>query len=559
MPLRYLSAPPDVSLPPLTIRHLLSANELSAAHQEIVYCDQNRLTYGQFRQRIARLAGMLESLGVVEGTTVAILDWDSHRYLEAYFAVPMMGAVLHTVNIQLAPAQIQYTLDHASAEVLLVHHDFLTVVAELRPSLRSVRHIVAIMDGTSSSPPSWSEGEYEALMETAQARPVFDDFDENALATTFYTTGTTGLPNAVGFSHRQLVLHTLAVAAVMGTILGPAREGGGVYMPLTPMFHVHAWGMPYAATMLGLKQVYPGRYDADTILRLRLAEQVTVSHCVPTILQMLVTAAEQSGERLDGWSVTIGGSALTRDLFDQATAADARVVAGYGMSETCPMIAVGRPGLGRYEAIRSGVPVPLVSARVVGPDMESLAPDDIATGELLVRAPWLTTGYLGDEDASAALWAGGWMQTQDLATVSPTGSIQIRDRLKDVIKTGGEWISSLALEDLIIARSDISEVAVLGVPDAIWQERPIAVVIPRAGECPTTADVRTTLMEAVTAGKISRYALVEEVICVAELPRTSVGKIDKKVIRAMIASRGDIPTHGGGAENEGTNDALFTA
>ncbi len=537
MPLRFPSRSAETHAPPLTIRRLLDGSELSTATQEIVYRDQLRLSYGDLRDRIARLAGMLIALGVEQGTTVAVLDWDSHRYLEAYFAVPSMGAVLQTANIRLAPEQLLYTLDHAGAEILLVHHDFLPLVETMRASLPRVRAVVALMDGADEPVPAWCVGDYEALLAAASPVATFEDLDENALATTFYTSGTTGLPKAVCFTHRQLVLHTLALAVALGAAEGAGLRRGDVYMPLTPMFHVHAWGMPYVATMLGLKQVYPGRYEPDRILALRDREGVSFSHCVPTVLQMLL--AELSGRRLDGWHLVIGGSAVTRELFDAATAAGASVTAGYGMSETGPVVAIARAGLDRYDTIRSGTTVPLVSAKIVGPDMEDLAADDEALGELVVRSPWLTPCYPGDEAASEQLWRGGWLHTQDIATIRPDGSIQIRDRIKDVIKTGGEWISSLALEDLIVARDDVAEVAVVGIADPKWQERPLAVIVPAPGTAPTVDDIRATLASAIASGRISRFSQVDSILCVAELPRTSVGKIDKKAVREMLAGLGE--------------------
>lgn len=541
MSLRFASQAAETHAAPLTIRHLLDANVLSAARQEIVYRDQIRLTYTDLRRRIGQLAGVLSGLGVTHGTCVAVLDWDSHRYLEAYMAVPMMGAVLQTVNFRHSPAQVHYALDHARAEVLLVHHDLLPLIDQLRATLPGIRAVVAMLDDQDMALPDWCVGEYEALLSAAVPVTNFEDFDENAVATTFYTSGTTGLPKAVCFTHRQLVLHTLATAAALGTDNGTRLSGRDVYMPLTPMFHVHAWGMPYVATMLGLKQVYPGKYEPDRILRLRQEEGVTFSHCVPTVLRMVMDAAQ--GQGFDDWRIVIGGSALTRELADAAGAMGMTLIAGYGMSETGPVIAIARQGADRYEAIRSGTPVPLVSARIVDAAMNDLPADDEALGELVLHAPWLTPSYPGDDAASDALWQGGWLHTQDVATMRADGSIQIRDRIKDVIKTGGEWISSLALEDLIAARDDVADVAVIGIPDARWQERPLPVIVPAAGKRPGVKDIRATLEQAIAAGQISRFCQIDAIACVEHLPRTSVGKIDKKAIRTMIETRAHKENH----------------
>lgn len=533
MGLRFATPAPERVDTPLTIRHLLDANVRSAADQTIGYRDSVRYDYRELRRRIGRLASALAALEVGHGTTVAILDWDSHRYLEHYFAVPMMGAVLQTVNVRLSPEQMRYTLSHAGAEVVVAHRDFWPLVEAMHAELPNVRAIIAI-DDDGTDVPTWAVGGYEALLERADAEYPFEDFDENAIATTFYTSGTTGLPKQVCFSHRQLVLHTLAFGAALGGRKGVGMRAGDVYMPLTPMFHVHAWGMPYLATMLGLKQVYPGRYEVDSILRWQAEEGVTFSHGVPTVLQMVLAGAAEQGLRLDGWQMMVGGSALSRDLADAARSTGMIIACGYGMSETGPVISLGEEGDDPYSGIRSGKPIPLVSVEIVTEDMSPLEADDLAQGELVLRAPWLTASYPGDDAASAELWRGGWLHTQDNATIDATGSIQIRDRIKDVIKTGGEWISSLMLEDLIRKHPDVLEVAIIGVPDPKWQERPVAIVVARAGSSPTREIVNDILMTSVRSGDISRYALVDSVVLADALPKTSVGKIDKKLLRASV-------------------------
>ena len=314
MPLRFAQPADEAYRYPLTIGHLLDNAVATSAGREIVYRDQVRYDYRKFRERVGRLASLLTSVGAAEGMTVAVMDWDSHRYLEAYFAVPMMGAVLFTVNVRLAPAQIAYTLAHAKAEILLVHRDFFGLVQALLPQLPNIRAVVAIADGIEIDTPEFAVGEYESLSAAADPRFEFRDFDENALATTFYTTGTTGNPKGVCFSHRQIVLHTLAAKAPFGATRHGGLGHGDVYMPLTPMFHVHAWGIPYIATLLGLKQVYPGRYDPTSFWISNNASAVTFSHCVPTILRMVLDAASLRHADLSGWTLKIGGSPLTSDL-----------------------------------------------------------------------------------------------------------------------------------------------------------------------------------------------------------------------------------------------------
>ena len=318
----------------------------------------------------------------------------------------------------------------------------------------------------------------------------------------------------------------------------PGLGQRSVYMPMTPMFHVQAWGFPYAATMLGVRQIYPGRYDAVRLLAAREREGVTFSHCVPTVLQMLVETCGRHAIRLDSWTMVLGGAALPRPLFDRASALGAQVMVGYGMSETGPMLTMARPSPdGSVDAMRTGYPAPLVSLRVVDGSGRDVARDDTAHGEVVVRAPWRTPCYPGAAAASAQGWEGGWRHTQDVAPMRADGSVQVRDRLKDVIKTGGEWLCSLTLEDIVAVHPDIAEVAVIGVADAKWGERPVAVVVPRADTAPTLEAVNALIEAAVAAGAVSRYATVDRVVLASALPRTSVGKIDKKAIRAELEER----------------------
>ncbi|WP_420145111.1 long-chain-fatty-acid--CoA ligase [Sphingobium sp.] len=533
MPLRFEKGSGNAHDFPLTIGHLFDATLIHSPDQRIVQDDGHVMTYRDLRARVGRLASALHRLGVDSGETVGVLAWDSYPYLEAYFAVPMMGAVIQTVNVRLSPEQIAFTIDHARARVLLVHADFVPLIDQIRDRLPHVRAIIVIGQ---DAVPDWASGGYDHLLSLGDPDHRFDDFDENAIASTFYTSGTTGLPKAVCFTHRQIMLHALTMKAPLGAGAYPWIGAGRVYMPLTPMFHVHAWGFPYVATMLGVKQVYPGRYDADRILDLRRREGVDFSHCVPTVLQMLAAAAQRRGERLDGWSLLIGGSALTRELYGAATDLGAELLTGYGMSETGPVLTVSRPGTAD-DRIRTGVPAPLVSVRLVDDHMADRPADDAAHGEIVARAPWLTPCYVGDAEASDALWDGGWLHTRDVATMAADGSLIVRDRLKDVIKSGGEWLCSLTLEAIAAQHPAIAEIAVVGMADDKWGERPVAVVVamPDAA-APPLAEVNALLGEAVAQGRISRYALFDRILSVDALPRTSVGKIDKKRIRAELTA-----------------------
>lgn len=500
-----------------------------------------RLSYGQFQGRIARLGATLARLGLGPGATVAVMDWDSVRYLECFFAVPMAGATLHTVNIRLSPEQILYTINHAMDDAILCHSDFLPVLLPLLPRIARPVKLVLLTDAADAPLPPGFAGEYEALLAAETGDFVFPDLAENTRATLFYTTGTTGDPKGVSYSHRQLVLHTLAVTAGLGTVPGQGGiKQGDVYMPITPLFHVHGWGFPYIATFLGLRQIYPGRYDPARLLSLIAAHRVTFSHCVPTILAMLLAAPGAAAVDLTRWKVLIGGAALPEGLAARARARGIDVHAAYGMSETCPFLTIADMSASQHSdeiALRTatGRPAPLVELRVVGPDLADVPHDARTTGEVVVRAPWLTDGYLRAEAASAELWAGGWLHTGDVGHMSANGTLRITDRLKDVIKSGGEWVSSLALESIASTAPGVAEVAAVGVPDERWGERPVLVAALTEGDAAEAA-IRQRIGAAIAAGDLPKWAAPERICRVASLPKTSVGKIDKKLIRKMLAA-----------------------
>jgi len=528
----------------LLIKQLLVTPLVNAPNQEIVYRDLKRYDYRTLNERIGRLANGLASLGVGFGDTVAVMDWDSHRYLECFFAVPMMGAVLQTVNVRLNPEQVLYTLNHAGPKVVLVNAEFLPMLEGIKDKLETVQKFVLINDAAEKPAGSISfAAEYEQLVDSNSPDYEFADFDENTRATTFYTTGTTGLPKGVYFTHRQLVLHTMADLATFGMTSSMGRfHEGDVYMPITPMFHVHAWGLPYAATLMGVKQVYPGRYTPETLLALKQKEGATFSHCVPTILHMMLTHPAGKDVDMKGWKIVIGGSALPKSLAKAAMERGIDILCGYGMSETCPLLTSSHlePTLvtGNMDEeieIRTtaGRAVPLVDLRIVDPDMNDVPHDGKSAGEVVVRAPWLTQGYFKNPEASQALWAGGYLHTNDVGTIGPDGYLRITDRIKDVIKTGGEWVSSLEVEDVITQHRAVSEVAVIGVKDAKWGERPLALVVlkPDAAGKVDAAEIKTHMLAYVDKGIISKFGVPEKILFVEALPKTSVGKLDKKVMR----------------------------
>lgn len=541
-PARGTESAPSAYAYPLLIKQLLHTPLAVAPEQEIVYSDIKRYNYWTLRHRIGQLADALTSLGVEFGDTVAMMDWDSHRYLECYLSVPMMGAVLMTVNVRLSPEQILYTLNHSGASALLVNAELLPIVEGIKDKLETVEKFVLISDVRGPELPAGFVGEYEALLGAGSPEYPFLEFDENTRATTFYTTGTTGLPKGVFFSHRQLVLHTLAVMGALGTARNQGRiSRDDVYMPITPMFHVHAWGIPYVATLMGLKQVYPGRYTPDGLLALIKREKVTFSHCVPTILHMLLNHPAAADTDLRGWKVIIGGSALPKGLAQTALDRGIDVFGGYGMSETCPILSIaqvktslqGDPATELAIRAKAGVPIPLVDLRIVDETMRDVPHDGKATGEIVVRTPWLTQGYLKNPDASEQLWAGGYLHTNDIGVIDTEGYLQVTDRIKDVIKTGGEWISSLELEDIVSRHPAVSEVAVIGVQDAKWGERPLALIVLKPAHVGKIdrADIQLHIKGFADKGLISKYAVPDRVIFVESIERTSVGKLNKKHLR----------------------------
>ncbi len=530
---------------PLIIKKLLTTALVYSSDQEIVYRDKLRLTYQELHTRIHRLASGLESAGVKRGDTVAVFDYDSNRFLESFFAIPMMGAVLQMVNWRLSAQQIAYTVNHAEAKIVLINSDFLPILSSIRDQLTHVEKVVVIVED-SHGPDADVDlyADYEELLAKGAACYDFPDLDENTKATTFYTTGTTGDPKGVHFTHRQLVLHTMSLAIALGSYETIGRfRSNDVYMPLTPMFHVHAWGLPYVATLLGVKQVYPGKYEPEMLLKLIATEDVTASHCVPTILQMLVSSEKTRDVDLSKWKVIIGGAKLSVGLAAAAQKLGITVYTGYGMSETCPVISLSTPKTalrdqldddGMLEVVvKTGLPIPLVEFEIVDLDGKQLPHDGQTVGEVVFRAPWLTRDYFKSPEKTTELWKNGWLHSGDVGNINGEGYLEITDRIKDVIKTGGEWISSLDLENSISKHPAVLESAAIGIPDLKWGERPLLIVKLKPGyiEEVDAADLIEYMAAVAAEGKLPRYAVPEKIEIVDELPKTSVGKLDKKVMR----------------------------
>lgn len=552
---------------PLIIKQLLNRAKIASTNQTISYADKATYTYAEFFKRVNRLANVLKNMGLQAGDVVAVMDWDSHRYLEAYFAVPMSGMILQTVNVRLAEDKVLYTINHAKPKALLLNAEFEPMARNYRHDAPSIEKIIWLddteLDDTKldnkkygeyepqterSSMPDYIEGEYEALLAATSDAFDFPDFDENTIATTFYTSGTTGDPKGVFFTHRQIVLQTLA--STLASALNAEGQGArynDVYMPMTPLFHVHAWCWPYGATMIGLKQVYPGRYLAPRLVDLIEQHKVTLSHGVPAILQMLLKEMAARGRKFDGLKLLLGGSKLNEGLAKAAIESGIEFMSGFGMSESCPVLSRAvfddkTDSMEMKEQLNyrclSGSPIMLVSMEIWDENGKPQPMDGKSTGELVIRAPWLTQSYFKNSDAGNELWEGGWMHTQDIASISSSGTLSITDRLKDVIKSGGEWISSLEVETIFSFHPSIADVAVIGVPDERWGERPLALVVLKPDYADTkAADILALGHQAVEKGYLPKYGVPNEIKFLLEMPKTSVGKLDKKRMRMMCAEK----------------------
>ncbi len=525
----------------LTIDKLFSASVRNNPKQIISYMGKEHVTYEQFRDRVYEIARGLVKLGVRKGDKVAVLDWDSLRYLEAYYAVPLAGGVLHTVNIRYPPDLIYYSMQHADDRFVIIRDEFVPMIENSIALFDFVKGWIVSSDNPDSETTLDGSHHYHKIGEGAEGIQL-PELNENDLATIFYTSGTTGLPKGVSFTHRQLMLHTLTMATALGD--EPINlKSSDVALPLVPMFHVHSWGMPYLALLKGMKYVLPGRYDFNEIPKIMEQEKVNVSFMVPSILYMLLNS--ENRDFLPGLNlrVTVGGGALPKGLADKARQMGLTVNAGYGMSETAPILTLATynmhvRGLQQEEQrdyeIRTGIPIPLVDMRVVDKQGKDVPWDSESIGEIIVRAPWVTSAYVKDEANTRKLWVDGWMHTGDLAVVGEQGYISIVDREKDAVKSGGEFIPTVILEDLISTFPGIGEVAVVGKAHEKWGERPVAFI---SGSDNLDHEALTKhLTSFVSAGRISKFWLPDEYIPIDSFEKTSTGKIDKKVLREKLKS-----------------------
>lgn len=497
----------------------------------------HRINYREFGRRTRRLAEALTMLGMKKGTKVGSFAWNHHRHLEAYFAVPCAGAVLHMINIRLSPEHIVYIINHAEDEILLVDGDLFPLIEKAIPLLTSVKHIVVMQDNHELPPTDLKNvHSYERLLEDASDTYEFpEDLDENMPAGMCYTSATTGFPKGVVYTHRSLVLHSLALG--LADSLG-LREND-VSMPVVPMFHVNAWGMPFAAVNFGTTQVLPGpMFTPSLLLDLIEKEKVTITAGVPTIWLGVLKELEQNKRDISSLRVIVcGGAASPKGLiqtFEEKY--NVPFIVGYGMTETTPIVS-----LSTYTSdmqhwskedklnIRAtqGLTVSLLETRVVNEQGE-VPWDGKTMGELTVRGPWIADEYYKDERTKEA-FKDGWLYTGDIAVMTPEGYIKITDRVKDLIKSGGEWISSVDLENALMTHPQVFEAAVIAMPDEKWQERPLACVVLKEASTATKEELLSYL-----EGQFAKWWVPDDVVFLNEIPKTSVGKFLKAKLRDDI-------------------------
>jgi fatty-acyl-CoA synthase len=533
---------------PLVIPNILCRAAQLFARKEIVSRRGDgsllRSNYGDLERRVHRLMNVLRELGVRPGDRVATFAWNHQWHLELYFALPSIGAILHTINIRLPREQLVYIINHAEDRLIFADQSLAGPLAEMQAELPTVEKYI-LMDELGPSPERlphpWAE--YEKLMADAPERARFPHLDENAAAGLCYTSGTTGEPKGVLYSHRSTYLHAMA-ACMVDSAATTERE---VMLLTVPMFHVNAWGMPYSCTIAGAKQVLPGPHMiGQPVAELIEAERVTCAAGVPTIWTLLYQHLKEKRYDLSSLrTVMVGGAAASRTLMENyARDFGITIVHAWGMTETSPLGTVSRlkGSMENWPAeeqlavrLKQGLPVAGVEIRVLGAAGEDLPWDGQHVGELVVRGPWIARSYYKNPAADGAFTADGWFRTGDMVTIDPEGYVQITDRKKDLIKRKGEWISSVDMENLVLANPGVLEAAVVGRYDEVCDEVPVVLVVRRN---PSDHPVQAKEILDLLSTKFRKWQLpcLEDVRFIDALPKTSVGKLDKKVLRKMLAS-----------------------
>jgi fatty-acyl-CoA synthase len=532
---------------PLTVTSLMRYGTSAYADREVVTCTSSgtrRQSYSVTGARAARLASALRSLGVDADQRVATLMWNNAEHLEAYLAIPSMGAVLHTLNLRLDPQVIGYIATHAKDDVVIVDATLVPLLAQVLPHAPTIRHVLVTRSEPGTSSPAEPEltgngrqvHSYEDLLAAQPDSFPWPDLDERSAAAMCYTSGTTGHPKGVVYSHRSAYLHSMGVC--LGNVFALSEQDK--VLPVVPMFHANAWGLPYASVMAGADLIMPDRFlQPEPLVRLIESERPTVAGAVPTIWNMLLAHVRAHGGDLSSLRlVPCGGSAVPHALQEAyEKELGVRIVQAWGMTETSPLGSVAHPPAGtpeeeswRYRDT-AGRLMCAVEGRLAGPDGTVLPHDGEAVGEIEARGPWVTGSYYKDDDP--AKFHDGWLRTGDVGTIDRLGFVTLTDRAKDVIKSGGEWISSMELENTLMAHPDVAEAAVIGVPDEKWGERPLATVVLAPGASATAAELRAFL-----DGKVPHWQLPERWSFIDEVPKTSVGKFAKTRMREAYA-KGD--------------------
>lgn len=499
--------------------------------------ESRRMSYGELGLEGARLANALRSLGVQESDRVATFMWNNNEHMAAYGAIPAMGAVLHTLNIRLFPEQLIFVATHADDKVVLVDASLIPLFGQYLPKLTTVRHVI-VTNGDASALDAPSGVEVHAYADLLAAQSDTYDWpqiDERAAAAACYTSGTTGDPKGVMYSHRSMWLHSMQVCATNGMALSDADKT----LAIVPMFHAMSWGLPHAALMTGASLVMPDRFlQPEPIAQILAVEKPTFAAAVPTIWQGLLSHLDAHPQDITHLrDVVVGGSAAPPSMmhaFEERHGV--RILHAWGMTETSPLGSVARPPAGatgdeqwRYRYTQGRFPAS-VQARLVGDDGNVVPNDGEQTGEVEVRGPWIAGSYYSPDGGvvDGDKFDDGWLRTGDVGKITANGYLTLVDRSKDVIKSGGEWISSVDLENAVMSNPDVAEAAVIGVPDDKWDERPLVAVVLRKGKEATAEQLRDALVD-----KVAKWQLPERWTFVTEVPKTSVGKFDKKKIRAQ--------------------------